>query len=524
MTTYNFLEQLNRNQSVNPDYISAATNTTAQSNPAATVIPMVSEDAIDTDMSDKIIKTDNVNETKPAEPEKEEKPGFFKRMWNGVKKTANNIADGAEQLYKRGVIKVAELTDSETVLEYAHGFEELSDKNLERLADTDVKSEIQKFRQKAGEVVARIKDAKQQYEVAMRHTKDGDDDVRIGYARNLPNMHAENQAPVAGNIAEHSVTKEPVGEVLKQTANCAVEQQAAVMNAATKGIVANSNYNDEIKTELGIEATRQIPNLDESQQAEAYTCTANNMHQYEKVVNEVTHHVANVASENVRQEAMAKLQKSEYENIKTAFTPENIKRVQTEYKRMLGVEEKEDIPDSSVKTGGTTKETGNQEITAQTNSKTQGAETAAATAQPAEKITEAAAQTTKETVFVTTNKTTTEESTGTSRGSLRYTTTPQSEAQKSTAKTFKECKTLADVEEVIKNAPNEDVKKFYARLNESQKLGLFKNTQSPDIQLSMLKHGIVKYEEVYSNLLPAVKSKLDVFTLNHEIEDAVKLI
>ena len=53
-----------------------------------------------------------------------------------------------------------------------------------------------------------------------------------------------------------------------------------------------------------------------------------------------------------------------------------------------------------------------------------------------------------------------------------------------------------DVEEVIKNAPNEDVKKFYARLNESQKLGLFKNTQSPDIQLSMLKHGIVKYEEV----------------------------
>ncbi len=519
MSTYTYLEQLNKDQSVNSGYNTAQTGTAAQTSPAQTVIPMVSEDAIDTDMSDKIVKSETVNETKPAkEPEKEEKPGLLKRMWNGVKKTASKIADGAEQLYKRGVIKVAELTDSETVLEYAHSFKELSDKNLKRLADTDVKSEIKKFRQKAGEVVARIKDIKEQHAIAMRHTQYGDDDVRIGYARNLANMHAENQAPIAGSITLHSETAEPTREVIKQLPNCAIEQQAEVVNATTAGIVANQNYTDETKTSLGIETTRQIQYLDESQQAEAYTCTANNMHEYEKVVNEVTHHVANIAPEKVRKDAMEKLQQSEYENVRNLFTQENIKRIQKEYLQKLGVEEKETEPETNdVKT---TVEKQTPEIVEPTE-KTEETKPVSET-ETAEVKTEQT-KTDDQSTFVTkyNKKDTTQE---TSRGSFRYTTAPQAETSGNTVTAFKDCRSIQDVEKVIKNAKKEDVKKFYARLNESQKLGLFKNTQSPEIQLEMLKQGVVKYEDVHANLLPAVKSKIDVYTLNHDIEDAIKLV
>ena len=98
MSTYGYLEQVNKEQSVNAGY-STVSVSSAQTNPADNVIPMVSEDAIDTDMSDKIVfchfftpncdtidtdmsdkidKAENVNETKPLkEPKKKEKASSF---------------------------------------------------------------------------------------------------------------------------------------------------------------------------------------------------------------------------------------------------------------------------------------------------------------------------------------------------------------------------------------------------------------------------------------------------------------
>ncbi len=502
-----YLLQPNNNQSINPELADNTLNTITQSAPDNIIVPIVPEDSVDTDMSDKIVKTETTNTPRPEnKTEQKEKTGLFKRVWNTVKKTVNSIANGAEQLYKRGVIKVAELTDSETILEYAHSIKELNDKNLERLANADVKSKHQNIRQKAGEITAKIKDTKLQLDTSLRHTQDGDDDVRLGYARNLPDMHAENQAPIAGNIAEYSVSAAPTQEVINQMPNCATEEQANVVNATTRGIVANKNYTEEIITELGTNTAKQITNLAESQQAKAYSVTANNMYKYEKVVVEVLHQVANIASENVRQEVIEKLQNSEYENVKNSFTPENIKKVQEEYKCTLNIEEK---------TPETIQKTENNPAEAATEYKETGTV----------KETEIIENTTEEKQVSAKNTTNSTNSNNkySSNKAGNITSLQDKNTYSNTLKAFKECKSIKDVEEVIKNASHEDVKKFYTSLNENQRLGLFKNTQSPDIQLAMLKGGFVKYEDVHSNLLPAVNSILAVYTLNNEIEKAIQL-
>lgn len=533
MPTENYLEQLNKNQSINPEFAPVTPGTLQGSDPAKTVIPMVSEDAIDTDMSDKIVfchfftpncdaidtdmsdkidKAENVNETKPLkEPEKKEKTGFFGK----IKKGFNEVVNAVEQGVKNVVIKANEWLDIKAIHDEIRTWD-LSDDNKRAAAIASAKSKIEEIKARAGEYTAEIKDAIKQLETAIELIGNYDDDVRTGLARQLPNMQDENQAPIAENIAQHSDTDEPTREVIKQMPNCAVEQQAEIVNATTRGIVANQNYTDETKTSLGIETARQIINLDETQQAKAYECTANNMHEYEKVVDEVTNQVANVASEKVRQEAVERLQKSEHENVKASFTPENIKKVQEEYRHRLGVEEKttEELQQEF------TTDSEQENNTKQTNITD---ETAVTTA-PQKTVKETPAQpdtVLKDTTVQTQDCFNSEEVSGVS---TRYISTPKAENTTNSIQSFKECRTLADVEYVIKNAPKEEVKKFYERLNASQKLGLFKKTQAPEIQLHMLKHGMVKYEEVRNNLLPAVSSKLAVYTLNHDIEDAVKLI
>ena len=532
MPTENYLEQLNKNQSINPEFAPVTPGTLQGSDPAKTVIPMVSEDAIDTDMSDKIVfchfftpncdaidtdmsdklvQTQSLNAPQNDKKPEDKKPGLFTRIKNGIKNAASAVEHGVKNVIIRanGIVDIKALHD---------GIEnwDLNDSNKRAAAIASAKSKFEEVKARAGRYTAKIEDIGKQEETITDLAENYDDPVRESLAENMPKMHAENMPVTARVVTENAETEAPSREVIKQMPNCATEQQAAVVDAATKGIVANSNYDDETKTGLGIETAKQIINLDETQQAKAYECTANNMHEYEKVVDEVTNQVANVASEKVRQEAVERLQKSEHENVKASFTPENIKKVQEEYRHRLGVEEKttEELQQEF------TTDSEQENNTKQTNITD---ETAVTTA-PQKTVKETPAQpdtVLKDTTVQTQDCFNSEEVSGVS---TRYISTPKAENTTNSIQSFKECRTLADVEYVIKNAPKEEVKKFYERLNASQKLGLFKKTQAPEIQLHMLKHGIVKYEEVRNNLLPAVSSKLAVYTLNHDIEDAVKLI
>ncbi len=481
---------------------------TPANTPDTITVPMVSEDAIDTDMSDKVVTTTSTPE---KVEDKKEKKSFLQRAWSTVKETATNIAEGAEQLYKRGVIKVAELTGSESVLEYAHSFEDLSDGNLERLADVDVESEFQNFRKKAGEVVSKIRDIHTQLEVAKRHTKEGDDDVRMGYAQNISRMHAENQAGIANNIATYSVGEEPVSTLISEIRNCAVPYQAEIVNQTTLGIEANQNYNDETKSGLGCQTAREIINLDKSQQADAYTYTANNLHRHETVVNEVVNQVANYAEEDVRQQAMANLQQSQYDNVKQSFTKDNIEQAQKIYREENGIKE----PELTREVTKPTQETG-------------------ATIQPeAEGLQTQNAATTQNTPETSTKKKentrivdTTENNSykATFRNYVKTTAAYQTKPISSTIKTFKDCSNDKELVEVMKSSTPEEVEKFFSQLSKAQKTNLFRETTSPYIQTHMLKNGIVNYEEVRANILPEVKSKLDVLTLNNDIERALTLL
>ena len=513
MSTYGYLEQVNKEQSVNAGY-STVSVSSAQTNPADNVIPMVSEDAIDTDMTDKVVTTTSA---KPAKDD--EKPGFLRRLWN-------NVADGADQLYKRGVIKVAELVDGEKILEYAHGFKDLCDENLERLADVDVKSELREFRQKAGEVTARMQDAEHQHTVAMRHTQHGDDDVRLGYARNLDRMQPENQAPVAGNVAQYSTSSAPTEEVVKRLPYCATEYQAETVNAVTKGVVDNQNYDTPTKIGFGVSVSQQIKYLDESQQADAYNHTANNMQHFNEVVESVANEVANFASDKVRKEALEKLQNSTYENLRKIFKNENIKKIQAAYKQAIGVAGKTVSSAEAFPVETQEKET--EEVALQVVTPVEEVISQENVSVVEITIPEA----TEETYIIENteeNQSPLSEETKTETRERNYThTTTASRAAApvfsgGAVKTFKECRSIKDVEEVIKSAPKETVQKFYERLTKSQRLGLCKNTQLPEIQLAMLKQGIVKYEEVRSHLLPAVNSLLAVYSLNHEIDEAIQL-
>ena len=508
MTTGNEIEKLYNLNGVG-SWQSTQYSTPANT-PETITVPMVSEDAIDKDMSDKIVtKTNTSQNTQEAE----DKKPWYKKAWNSVKKTANNIANGAEQLYKQGVIKVAELTGSETVLEYAHSFEDLSDGNLERLADVDVESELQNFRLRAGEVVSRIKDIHTQLKVAKRHTKEGDDTVRQGYAENISRMSAENQGEIANSIATNSVGEEPVSTLIGEIKNCAVPYQAEIVNQTTLGIEANQNYNDETKSNLGCQTAIEIINLDKSQQAEAYTYTANNLHRHEAVVNEVVNQVANYAEEDVRQQTMSNLQQSKYDNVKQSFTKNNIEQAQKIYREENGIKE----PELAAKEEPKTTVTATEAVQEQAEAKEKQAITTQQTVQ----------QTTQPKEIKKQNNTDSTEQTGTNssyRSFANITTSNQTTQTQSTVKTFKDCKNLNDLAEVMKNSSSTEVNKFFERLNETQKINLFKKTTSAYIQTQMLKKGIVNYEEVSTNLLPEVKSKLDVLTLNNDIERALTLL
>ncbi len=482
---------------------------TPANTPETITVPLVSEDAIDTDMSDKVVtKTKTAEQTK----ENEEKKSWLQKAWGAVKTTANNIAEGAEQLYKQGVIKVAELTDSETVLEYAHSFEDLSDGNLERLADVDIESELQNFRQKAGEVISRIKDIHTQLEVAKRHTKEGDDDVRIGYAKNISKMNSKNQGEIANSIAANSIGEEPVSTLITEIKNCAVPYQAEIVNQTTLGIEANQNYNDETKSNLGCQTAREIINLDKSQQADAYTYTANNLHRHEDVVNEVVNQVANYAEEEVRQQAMSNLQQSKYDNVKQSFTKDNIEQVQKIYREEHGIKTPETIKEEpEIK-----KETTSEAIQKQAETRPIQDNTTQPTTQNTETKKEQNNTKEKSKEYSTAKSS---YNTSTNVTSAYQTTTYSNEV-----KTFKDCRNLNDLAEVMKKSSSNEVNKFFERLNETQKRNLFKKTTSPYIQTQMLKKGIVNYEEVSTNLLPEVKSKLDVLTLNNDIERALTLL
>lgn len=533
MSEYLFLK-LNKEVSVNPEYAPVNPDSLVQTD-KKTNIAMVSEEAIDTEMTDKVEFSSLVS--KPETPKApvlqqqqvEEEKSWFEKAWdktcdvaskvvNVVKTTTQTVvktagkviekaAESVEQGAKWCAIKANKLIDSETIHDAIRTWD-LDDDNNEAAADMSASSKLGKIRQRAAEFVSNIKDVTRQAEVALKQIQECDEEVRLGYAKNYHSFHPENQSNVSYKIVACSCSAGTVKEVIKNAPLCAPEQQSTVAGAIADGLNRNKNFNDDTKTELGIDLANGIQNFEESQQADAYNQVANKLNQYQRVVDAVKYQVANVASARVREEAMAKLQTSQYENVKMAFTAEAIQKAQEAFKAANGgkiTSKQAEIIREAVKADlAIAVDEGKQEgqIAAQKQIaiEVKAKKEAATVSNPFK----------KETVVELNNN------------KIKFSHCNSRVEYLALKHDLENCKTVDEFAKCVKDLAKKDLKNIMKSIPQHAKEEMFTTTTSVYLQAFLLRSGVVDYEDVKNDCLPGINNQIEVFTLNHDIEYAIQ--
>ena len=488
MTDYQFLLKL-KNQSVNPEYTTGVEATPAK-NTQSQNIQMVSKEAVDTDMTDKVIKTSNPQPTQAKENIQPKEKSWWESTCTWI-----------EQGLKAGVIIANEYMDIQAIHDCVKEWE-LDDDNKEYAADMSASSEDIENKKRAAEYASKIENGKRQLEVAHRHIHNCDEHVRCGYAEQYHKMKRENQAAIAGEVVKCAEKVETAKKVVDNIPNCDKEVQADVVACSAQGTVENKNFTREQKGQVGKNIAVVIPKLDESAQAQSFTSLAETMHDYEEVVTEVGHQVANNVSETVKNDTIKYLSNSKYENLQATFTKENIEKIAIEYKKSLGIEAKVSEKEiaqiaKEVKVGNLfqvkqavkqvvaeeAKTVSNPFVTVKTQANTNTVE--------AKKEQEVVAKVLNNVVVEAQNF-----------------TTVQAIKQE-----LKNCKSVVELANIIKDCPIKVAKSLFKNVSTEHAQELFKHSQnSLFMQKFLLKNNFVSYADVKDNCHPTIKKALNVYT------------
>lgn len=476
--------------SYHPDYYYGSGMTPPTAEKPVGAIPIVSQEAIDTDMTDKVV----------TEPQKQEPPKATeenKTLWQKV-----------EESFEKNAAILAKKTDWTWLLRQANKFENINDDTAEILTEANAQSENEEFQAQTAIKNAQIKDAKRQAEIANRIiTTVQNEVVQTSYANNYHNFHEDNQAEIAGTLIEHAVNQNVVNATIENMPNCNVEKQAEVVNAVTKGIVANKNINDAQKVDCGIKTARTIIQLDESQQAKAFESTANNFHNYNEVVKETQNQVANFATEKVRNEVLQLLKNSQYENVKESFTAEAIKKAQLEFKATnngkMNADEAEKIRHEVEKAIAKAE----KEAKATINETEKHADKITINYEPAEQISTQEVKLTNPFEIGKENSET--------NGNKVKLFTPQKRYATRTQKLvaehgLTECKTADEFVEKFKELSKVDKKQLLTKMGTVELETLFKNTSSATMQVYLISNGFVEYQSNKKHCLPATNAYLEI--------------
>lgn len=495
MSDYLFLKLNNKEVSIKPEFAPVNPDSLVQSNKTIT-IPMVSNDSSNVQKGDTVeFSTKNTEQT-PAV--KAEEQSWYEAL-------GNSIVQGSKFV----VIKANKYIDSEAVHESILGWD-LDDDNRIAAADANAVSETDRVRKFAAIHVSRMENAKRQGEFALKQIAECDEVVREGYAEQYHNFKPENQALTAGALAFQAKSTSTVEKVISNSKNCAVKVQAEVTGAIADGIVKNNTFDEPQKTDMGVKLAKNVVNLDETQQASAYEQVANKMNAYKKVVDEVQYQVVNVAKENVRKEAIAKLQTSSYENVKQTFSAEAVKKAQEAFKAANGgkitAEQAKEIKKAVEADLNTAVKEGKIEAQKQI-----------AQAKKAEQVAETDSKSfAKKLGFkAVTSKTD-------DKKDIKYSDFTTRRQYLAAKYELEECKTLGDFAKSVKDMSKTDLKHVLKSVSTKTKEEMFKDTTSVYLQSFLLKNGDVKYEDVKNQCLTGVNSQLKVFTLNNDIEYAIQ--
>ena len=495
--TNEILLKFNREVSINPEF--APIDSTAVEKSPKTV-QMVSADSIDTDMSDKIeFKTAQTPQAK--EVQQEETP-WYKRAWDATCETAKNATHWV--IIQSNRIIESEDLQKELATEY-----DLSDSNRVLAGDVSVNSEKVGMKKLAGKFTAGMKDAKLQMETTLRHAALADEAVLEGYADEYHNFHEENLAPTANVIVQHSCTTTTVQKVIKKSVLCPPKSQANVTGAIADGIVQNKNFNDDTKTGLGVDLAKNVVNLDETQQSEAYTKVAEKLNQYQAVVEEVKYQVTNVAKEQVKKDTLSKLENSAYQNVKKTFAQKAVKEAQDAFKAsnngQISKEQARIIKQAvEIDLNNAIKE-GVKEAKRANVAKVENSENSANS--KAKEVTNPFKQGNVIKLGYT---------------KIRLSDYDIKNANETELQALQNCTTVDEFAKYIKDIPTNDLKNMFKNISKNTKEDMFSRTTSVYLQAFLLKSGTVKYEEVEKDCLPGIKAQIDVFTLNNDIEYAIQ--
>lgn len=469
--------------------------TTTATQPAVGTVPMVSQEAIDTDMTDKV-----VSEAPKQEPPKatEENKGWLQKICNR-----------AERAYEKAAALAAKGTDWEWLMRHVNKFEDIDDDTAETLTEANAQSEFEEFQAQTAVKNAQIKDVKRQLAVAQRIIPTANETVQMSYANNYHTFHEDNQAPTAETLTTYAVNEEINIATTENAKNCAVKSQANVADAIAKGTLANENLNETQKANCGVKLAQEIKNFDKTQQAQAYTATANNFHKYDAVVKETQNQVANYASDDVRAAVIKGLEKSQHQNVRDAFTAEAIKQAQIAFKAAnngnITADEAEKIRQTVEKViAAAEKEI---EKTENTEEKTE---------EKAESIyiTQEIIQENKPEVKLTNpfdigkkdSKATDNNKTGIITYQKKYVT----HTQKLVAEHgLADCKTADAFVEKFRELSKVDKKNLLEQMGTVELENLFKNTSSASMQVYLLKNGYVDYISNKKHCLPSTNIALN---------------
>lgn len=490
MSDYEFLLKFKK-QSVNPEYTTGVANAPVQ-NPAAKNVQMVSQDSIDADMTDKIVKSTEAARRAAQTKMTAEEESIWTSAWNWV-----------EQSAKATVIVANEYLDIQAVHDSVKDWE-LDDDNREYAADMSAASENVDNKKYAAVHTSQIKDGVRQLEVAHRHIHNCDEHVRCGYAEHYHEMKPENQAPIAGEVVKCAEKVETAQKVVENISKCDKEVQADVVAQSAKGTIENKNFTREEKGQVGRDIAIEIPELDEAVQAQSFTSLTETMHDYEEVITEVSYQVATNVTEVVKNETIQKLSNSQYQNVQETFTKENIERIAVEYKKSLGIEE--NIPEAKIyQIIEDTKEGNFFEVKQEVKQ---------AVVEEAKVVTNPFAKTKVEAVSQVAPKAfSNNKEQEVISAVLNNISTGVRETELQVIKqALKGCKSIAEFANIIKECPQKLVMNLFKNISTTNAQELFKHSQnSLFMQEFLLKNNFVDYMDVKNDCNPAVAKALNIF-------------
>lgn len=526
MSDYQFLLKF-KNQSVNPECQTGVATAPVQ-NAQPKNVQMVSAGAIDVDMTDKIVKTSPAAKQAAQAPMTKEEESLLTSAWNcltdctnavidTVSECAGTVTDVVVEAYHDTMVCVQESTDFEWVHDHVATLD-LNNENKAEAAKNSAKSKHKRCNERTGNYLVGIDDKDMQFGATSVCVKEGNEIARRSIAECTHCMHKENQAPVTGLVVEYSEEVETANIAIENISKCDIEVQAEAVACAAQGTVANKNFSREEKGQVGKNIAIEIPELDESAQAESFTSLAETMYDYEEVVTEVAHQVATNVTENVKNDTIKNLSNSQHQNLRETFTKENIERIATEYKKALGIEEKvsEEKIESiarDVKFGkvfnvqkaiekAVVEETQVKENPFVTN-------TVAIKAQQTERVEKVApvvskAQTITEALdFI----------------EIESTDGPRTQLLK---QELRKCTSASQVAEILEALPSRVAKNMFKHISRTKAEALFKASKdSIDMQRFLLKNGFVKYENVKNHCIPGINKTLNVFANVDEYNELI---